>query len=199
LDRPDQRGIEGHIFRKQGGGWKSRTYVAEACYEMPLPSTLAQGAKNLDEGARQRLEAATRHAAEQEALFEIGRQEIGAEISAPLEASFMVWGALSKTFAREIIHREAKQQLGDDVTASLTKSILAILDEIEVGGDSSLGKSWANWAFPDLKVTSELARERLIVYGRQVATDTKPKAATSAPTTGSRLRKQRGTPKRDPK
>jgi hypothetical protein len=34
------------------------------------------------------------------------------------------------------------------VTAALTKSILAILDEIEVGGESSLGKSWANWAFP---------------------------------------------------
>jgi hypothetical protein len=61
---------KGHIFRKQGGAWKSRTYVAEACYEMPLPSTIAQGAKNLDEGARQRLEAATKHAAEQEALFE---------------------------------------------------------------------------------------------------------------------------------
>ena len=71
---------KGHIRRKQGGGWWMRSYVAEACYEMPRPSALALGADALDHDTRQRLAAASQFAAAQAADFEVGCVEFGAEI-----------------------------------------------------------------------------------------------------------------------
>lgn len=157
----------GHIFRKQGGGWKSRSYVAEACYDMPLPSTLAAGAAGLDDETRQRLEDATRHAAQQQAYLEIGRETIGSEIGAALEAARAEKGSgLSAADARKAMLAEAKARLGDKTTAAMTKSIVFLLDTIDVEGESAAGESWATWAFKRERVNSAQAKELLIAYGK---------------------------------
>ena len=186
----------GHIRRKQGGGWWTRSYVAEACYEMPQPSALALGAAALDDDTRQRLAAASQFAAAQAADFEVGRLEFGAEIAENLQWAFESSGALTKSYAREVILWVAKGQLGDDMTGPLTKSVVAMLDNIEIGGQSSSGQSWANWAF-DGRISSAPARDRLIAYGRKLSAAEKPAYSTPRPTRGGGARKPRGTRKRD--
>ncbi len=187
---------KGHIRRKQGGGWWMRSYVAEACYEMPRPSALALGADALDDDTRQRLAAASQFAAAQAVDFEVGRVEFGAEISENLQWAFESSGPLTKAYAREVILWVARGQLGDDMTGPLSKSVVAMLDNIEVNGQSTSGQSWANWAF-DGRITSAPARDRLMAYGRKLSAAEKPAYRTPRPTRGGGARKPRGTRTRD--
>jgi hypothetical protein len=158
---------KGHILRKQGAGWTSRPYVAEACYDMPLPAALAKGGKPLDAETLKRIEAAQAHAAEQAAYFEIGRQAIAVDLGAALLKRFQEKGSgLSATDARGVIVATCKEKLGATATASLAKSVLYTLETIEVSGRLDTGVSWANWALPQQGLKTEQARKALIAFGQ---------------------------------
>ncbi|HWF72585.1 MAG TPA: hypothetical protein VG186_04525 [Solirubrobacteraceae bacterium] len=160
---------KGHIYRKQGGGWVTRAYVAEACYDMPLPSALAKGGPALDKETLKRIEGAAVLAAEEEAYFEVGRQAIGAEIAAALAAKYTdKGGGLSRADARLVVTATCKGALSDGVTAPVAKSVLYTLDAIDVGTASDAGASWANWAYGQAGIATQKAREELIAYGKRL-------------------------------
>ena len=58
------------------------------------------------------------------------------QIAENLQWAFESSGALTKSYAREVMLWVAKGQLGDDMTGPLTKSVVAMLDNIEIGGQS---------------------------------------------------------------
>jgi hypothetical protein len=69
-----------------------------------------------------------------------------------------------------VILETCKKRLGEKATASLAKSTLYMLDEIEVTGQSDAGKSWANWAFTREGLKSQRAKTALVAFGERLQT-----------------------------
>jgi hypothetical protein len=143
----------GHIYNKQGGGWKTRPYVAEILYDMPAATDFAKTAKgSLSEEQLTALKNAGASRAQRELNFDKGMKAMGILLGEAYAAAREEKGdGLSKGDVKEVTVETVKKHLDKlvdkGVSPKWAAGVLASIDSIEVTGEINTGLSWANWAF----------------------------------------------------
>ncbi|MEH2270934.1 MAG: DUF4157 domain-containing protein [Nostoc sp.] len=145
-------GSPGHIYNKQGGGWKSKPYVAEVRYNMIRPSEFATTATgNLSEEQKAALSKANDTRAEAAANFAAGRDKMAVLLGNALELKYKQKGTgLARKDVSDVVKNVCKETLSkyqDPIDLKHCVGVLVNIEELEVAGEANTGKSWADWAF----------------------------------------------------
>lgn len=166
-------GSPGHIYRKAGGGWHSRPYVAEIRYDMPSPADFATSATGtLTSEQIGALRAANEARAEEERDFQYGRERLAVLLSEAFDQHFEDHGAFGKVAARAValefcrLHLANYMPVGRSLEPRHAKGVLAKLDRIDAGNTTDTGQSWAQWVFKNASVDSDTARRAIVAYAR---------------------------------
>lgn len=143
---------KGHIFLKQGGGWKTRPYVAEVLYEMPDAkdfASTAQGNLSLEQIAA--LNAADAERVRLEYAFDKGMQAMGKYLGEAFADAYKEKGeGLSRAEALKITVTTCRTYLKQyhekgDIKPQLAAGVLTQIDSLEIADQTSDGLDWANW------------------------------------------------------
>jgi len=164
----------GHILAKQGGGWKTRPYVAEILYEMPSPANFATSAKGkLTKEQQEKLKKADEARALRELQFDKGMKAMGLLLGNAYQKARDEKGeGLSKADVRDVTISVCKDKLNGlvdkGITPGLAAGVLAVIDSVEVTGQVDPGLSWAKWAFKNTTIRWSDGRALLWDYGKSL-------------------------------
>jgi hypothetical protein len=165
----------GHIYNKQGGGWKTRPYVAEILYDMPNPTDFAKTAKGtLSEEQLNALKQADVSRAERELNFDKGMKAMGILLGEAYAAAREKKGdGLSKGDIKKVTVETVKKHLDklvdNGITPKWAAGVLASIESIEVTGEINTGLSWANWAFKPGYADRGTGRALLSDFGKSLS------------------------------
>jgi len=164
---------QGHIFSKQGSGWKTRPYVAEILYEMPNPKNFAQTASGkLTEDQLKALNKAQEDQALRMFTFDRGMKKMALLLGEAYRKAYEEKGQLSKEEVKKITTDTCRLHLNGYVAGGVKPSwaagVLASIIDIEVGGSISSGNDWARWAFTNTNIDRQSGRALLYQFGQSV-------------------------------
>ncbi|HYP41424.1 MAG TPA: hypothetical protein VEX13_13780 [Chloroflexia bacterium] len=163
----------GHIYKKQGGGWNSRPYVAEILYDMPDPAAFATTAKGtLSIEQLKALQAADTSRAEKERHLDQGMREMALLLGEAYAARHeKKKDLLSEKDVREVTVDIARTHLNPfsdkAIPPRAAAGVLASIESLEVVESIDTGESWVKWA--NFKsVDRAKGRELLEAYGKSL-------------------------------
>ncbi len=181
-------GSIGHVLNKQHSGWKSKPFVAEIVYDMPIPSALAANSGTLTPEQKQALARADAAAGERAKAFEIASEDYAVAIADDLLAAARrsTGGQISKTAALQVVKATCQRLTAAAgtapaaaVTAPAAAGIVSLIQELNVGGSTSSGAAWASWMTKTRDVAA--ARKILFAYGeKKMGTSRGATASSSA-------------------
>ena len=167
----------GHILAKQGGGWKTRPYVAEILYDMPKPADFAKTATGkLTKEQKEKLEKADAARAQRELRFDQGMQAMSLVLAEAYKAAREKKGDLLsrkdvKTVTVQVCQDKLNSLVDGGITPSLAAGVLGSIASIEVEDRVDTGLSWATWAFKSVGARWSEGRAVLWGYGKKLAGD----------------------------